>query len=102
VLCRIRHVLAPALLAFAAEHDGGGDARELSRDVDGPPFGANVLDVQLEAAKLVPERHQPRVGSGLPVGSMRIRWYTSGIAATIGIAQTGQRIWEPSVACRDA
>ena len=74
ILSRVRHVFATALLAFTAEHDSGGDARELSRDVNGLPFRAEVLDVQREAAKLVPERHQPRVGSGLPVGSMRIRW----------------------------
>ena len=74
ILRRVRHVLTAALFPLAAEHHRGGDARELSRDVDGLPFGADVLDVQIEPAKLFPECHQPRVGSGLPVGSMRIMW----------------------------
>src|SRR5439155_25303723 len=100
ILGAVGDVLATSRLATAAEDDRRRHARELRRDVDGPPLLAHFLEREVEAAQTIPKGHQPRVGSALPGCSTHMSRYTRGIAARIGIRQTGQRIWYPSVECR--
>ena len=93
ILRGVRHIFAAPLLPAAAEHDSRCHAGELCRDLDRAPLGLERIDDELEIAQQVPAGHQPTVGSTLPLGSTRIMRATSGIAARIGIPQTGQRIW---------